>query len=106
MEDEINLRKYIDVLLKHWKLIAIITGIAVIVAILVSFLSPPVYEATSSVLITQARSEIVLVPEYRTAMQQDSASMRQALLALAKSPTAANQVIKQQIGRASWRERV
>ena len=95
MEDEIDLRKYIDVLLKHWKLITIITGAAVIVAILVSFLSPPVYEATSLVLITKARSEIVLVPEYRTAIQQDSASMRQALLALAKSPSVANQVIKQ-----------
>lgn len=95
MEDEIDLRKYIAVLVKHWKLIAIITGIAVVIAALVSFLSPPVYEAKASVLITKARSEIVLVPEYRTALQQDSASMRQALVALIKSPSVANQVIEQ-----------
>ena len=95
MEDEIDLRKYIAVLGRHWKLIAIITGTAVIVATLVSFLSPPIYEATSSLLITKVRAEIVLVPEYRTAAQQDSSSMRQALLALAKSPAVANQVIKQ-----------
>ena len=95
MEDGIDLRKYIDVLLKHWKLIAIITGTAVVVAALVSFLSPSVYEARASVLITKVRSEIVLVPEYRTATQQDSASMLQALLALVKSPSVAKQVIEQ-----------
>jgi len=95
MEDEIDLRKYIDVLAKHWKLIVIITGIAVIVASLVSFLLPPVYEAKASVLMTKARSDIVLEPNYRTALQQDLTSMGQALLALVKSLSVANQVIEQ-----------
>lgn len=82
-------------LVKHGKLIAIITGIAVFVAGLVSFLSPPIYEAKAAVLMTRARSEIVLEPKYRTALQQDSASMRQAMLALVKSPSVADQAIEQ-----------
>jgi len=68
--------KYIDVPIRHWKLIAIITGTAVVVAALVSFLSPPVYEATSSVIITKVRSDLVLEPQYKTAAKADSASMR------------------------------
>lgn len=97
MEDEIDLRKYIDVLVKHWKLIVIITGTAVVVAALVSFLSPSIYEARASVLMTKARSDIVLEPKYLTEFQQDSASasIQQALLALVKSPSVANQVIEQ-----------
>jgi capsular polysaccharide biosynthesis protein len=94
MEDEIDLRKYIDVLVKRWKLIAIITGTVIIIAVLVSFLSPPVYEARASVLMTKTRSEIVLEPKYLTEFQQDSTSMRQAMLALVKSSSVANQVIE------------
>lgn len=60
MEDEIDLRKYIDVLLKHWKLIVIITGIAVIVAGLVSFLLPPVYEAKATVLVVAVDQNTLL----------------------------------------------
>ncbi|MBM3150159.1 MAG: hypothetical protein FJZ88_09095 [Chloroflexi bacterium] len=41
--------KYIDVPIRHWKLIAIITGTAVVVAALVSFLSPPLQLSTSRI---------------------------------------------------------
>ena len=51
MEDEIDLRRYVDVLLRRWKLIAVITIIAVVVAAALSFSSPSVYKAKSSVLI-------------------------------------------------------
>lgn len=78
MEDEIDLRKYVNVLVKHWKLIAIITGIAVVVAGLVSFLSPAVYEARTALLVTSAN-----VPNQQT------------LLDMAKSSNVATQVIEQ-----------
>ena len=95
MEDEIDLRKYVAVLVKHWKLIAIITGTAVIISALVSFLPPPVYEAKASVLMTKARPEIILEPKYQTVFQEDSTLIRQALLSLATSPSVANMVIEQ-----------
>lgn len=59
MEEEIDLRKYIGVLRRRWKLIVSITVLAVFVAGLVSFLMPPVYEARAAVLITK------FAPEYQ-----------------------------------------
>ena len=88
MEEEISLRKYIDVLLRHWKLIVSITVIAVFVAGLVSFLTPPVYEARAAVLITK------FAPEYQ-ASEGGASSQREALIALVKSSAIATQVIEQ-----------
>ena len=96
MEDEISLRKYIDVLLRQWKLIVTITVIAIFVAGLVSFLSPSVYEAKASVLITTTMSpQIVFEPEYMTFSEHGTASQREALIALVKSNAVATQVIEQ-----------
>ncbi len=75
MEDEIDLWKYINVLLRHWKLIVSITAVAVLVAGLVSFLLPPTYEAKAAVLIIKGEQK--------------------TLIALAKSPPVATQVIEQ-----------
>jgi len=50
MEDEIDLRKYLQVLLKHWKIIAGITLAAVVISAGVTFLTPP--EARATVLCT------------------------------------------------------
>ncbi len=47
MEDEIDLREYVAVLLRHWKLIVGLTVVAALVAGLVSFIMPPTYEATA-----------------------------------------------------------
>jgi uncharacterized protein involved in exopolysaccharide biosynthesis len=49
MEDEIDLREYINVLFRHWKLIVIITAIVVLVAGLIIFLSSSTYQATATV---------------------------------------------------------
>ena len=74
MEDEVDLRKYIDVLLRHWKLIVSITAIVVFVAGLISFLLPSTYEAKATVLITEGEQK--------------------TLIALVKSPHVATQVIE------------
>ena len=98
MEDEIDLRKYINVLLRHWRVIVSITLIAVFVTGLVSFLLPRTYEAKAVVLITRARSQIVFEPSfetYFTYFKEDIASQRNVLIALLKSRTVATQVIEQ-----------
>lgn len=80
MEDEIDLRKYIYVLLRHWKIIIGITAIAVILAVLYSFLViTPSYEAQAQLLITPAGA------------QQD----KPTLVSLAKSSDVAKLVIQQ-----------
>ena len=54
MEDEIDLERYLQVLLKHWKIIAGITIAAVVISAGVTFLTPPAYEARVTVLRTGA----------------------------------------------------
>ena len=94
MENEIDLRQYIRVLIRHWKMIVSITVIAVIVAALVSFTSAAVYEAKATVIITGTRSEIVFEPKYRTYSLQEDKELREALVALVKSSSVAAEVIE------------
>ena len=51
MEDEIDLRVYIKTLIRHWRLIAVATLLAGVVALAVSFASPSKYKATAVLLI-------------------------------------------------------
>ena len=94
MEDEINLREYLHVLIRHWKLIVSITLIAVIAAVLVGFLAPLTYEAKASVLITETRAQIVFEPKYRTFSSVEQEELKQALVALVKSNSVAASVVE------------
>jgi uncharacterized protein involved in exopolysaccharide biosynthesis len=97
MEDEIDLRQYIDVLRRRWKLIAGVTVVAVIAAAVVSLLLPPVYEAKAGVVVVKSRSELTFEPRYQTLeedlQREDIQARRQALLALVKSSSVAAEVI-------------
>lgn len=55
MEEEIDLREYIKVLIRNWKWIAVLAILAAATALVVSFLLPPTYEATALVVITRPR---------------------------------------------------
>ena len=55
MEEEIDLREYIEVLIRHWKWIAALAILAAATALVVSFLWPPTYEASALVVITRPR---------------------------------------------------
>ncbi len=55
MEEEIDLRQYIQVIVRRWKWIVGATLIAAVAALGVSLLIPPTYEATALVAITKPR---------------------------------------------------
>ncbi len=55
MEEEIDLREYINVLIRHWYWIAGLALVAAVTAFAVSSFLPPTYEATAMVIITQPR---------------------------------------------------
>ncbi len=55
MEEEIDLRAYVLVLLKYWKWILGTAVAAAVVALAVSFLLPPTYEAVALVAVTKPR---------------------------------------------------
>ena len=101
MEEEIDLREYVDVIVRRWKWIAGITLVAVITAAVVSFLIlPPVYEAKAGVVIVKSRSEVTFEPKYRTLTEEELGSVgidvnarRKALEALVKSSSVAAEVI-------------
>lgn len=101
MEEEIDLREYINVIVRRWKWILGITLVALAAAAIVSFfLSAPVYEAKAGVVIVKSRSEVVFEPKYRTLTEEELGSLaidinarRKALQALVKSSSVAAEVI-------------
>ena len=62
MEDEIDLRVYINVLIRYWWLIAGLTVVAGVVAFVVSLLQPAVYQATAVVVVTRPLYQFQLAP--------------------------------------------
>jgi len=55
VDDEIDLREYVKVLIRHWKWIAALAVVAAVVALVVSFMLSPTYEAMALVVITKPR---------------------------------------------------
>jgi succinoglycan biosynthesis transport protein ExoP len=67
MEDEFDLRGYVEILLRGWKWIIGAGVVAGLAALVVSFLMPPTYEATSLVIITEPRYQMQLDERFETA---------------------------------------
>jgi len=101
VEEEIDLRDYVEVLIRHWKLIVGAALVAVITAAIVSFfVIAPVYEARAGLVIIKSKSEITFEPKYRTLTEEelaragvDIASRRKALEALVASSSVAVEAI-------------
>jgi succinoglycan biosynthesis transport protein ExoP len=99
IEEEIDLREYIGVLIKHWKLIALTTFLAALSAGVVSFLTPPTYEATAGVVVLKSEMEITFDPKIRTLTEEDLGvnleARRKAFAGLVKNGAIASQVIEE-----------
>ena len=105
MEEEIDLRRYLQVLLRYAWLIVSLALLSALVAFLVSTTTAPrQYNATASVLISQSYSQITFDPRFQTV---DSANMlarsyalnqqshRAALVALVRNGHVAEAVMEQ-----------
>jgi len=66
MEEEIDLRAYVEVLIRRWKWIAGLALVAAVTAFVVSTLLPPTYEASAVVIITQPRYQMQFDPRFET----------------------------------------
>jgi uncharacterized protein involved in exopolysaccharide biosynthesis len=66
MEEEIDLRQYIDVLIKWWWLIALAALLAGGSAFLVSSMMSPTYKATAGVVLLRSRAELSLGSEFES----------------------------------------
>jgi succinoglycan biosynthesis transport protein ExoP len=72
VEEEIDLREYIDVLIRHWKAIVALAVVAALVAGLVGFLLPPTYEATALVAAVQPKYQMRFDPKFETLNNEES----------------------------------
>lgn len=93
MDDEKEIRDYVRVIVRHWKIVVAIVVIAVIAAVISGFISQPVYKAKSSVLVLDKRAEIIFEPRYRTSTLVEDKELKQALIALVKSSSVAASAI-------------
>jgi len=82
MEDEIDLREYIQVLIRRWKWIVALTLIAAITAAAISFfVLQPKYQATALVLVTNPRYQLKFDPRLETLSEIETASKAYPTLA-------------------------
>lgn len=67
MDNEIDLRQYLEVVIRRWKLIVGLSLIAAVTAAVISFfVLQPTYEATAMVLITEPRYQLRFDPRLET----------------------------------------
>jgi len=106
MEEEIDLRQYIEVLLRYKYWIIACTLIAAITAFVVSTFIPPTYEAEASLAMLRVRSEVAFEPKFKTISEEelspkiDLKARREALVTLAESSAVASAVFQ------NYRERL
>lgn len=104
-EDEIDLRKYLDILIRWWREIALITFTTVVLAAIgilaMRFLLPAQYEASADVAIVRTVSDVNFDERFRTNAEElgsDVTSLsarRSALLGLVATGSIAQEVITQ-----------
>ena len=95
-EYEIDLRRYIEVLLKWWWVIALCGLLAAAAAFLVSYLVPPTYEAEADVAAVRIRTDVKFEPRIDTLSGEElggGSDRRQALIALVSSSDVARLVL-------------
>ncbi|HUV93416.1 MAG TPA: Wzz/FepE/Etk N-terminal domain-containing protein [Anaerolineae bacterium] len=98
-EDEIDLRAYIQVLVKYWWFIVGAAMVAAVVAVVMGLGGAPVYEARAAVIITQSKAELTLEPKFKivggglTGLGGDAAALRSALAGLVTNATVASEVL-------------
>lgn len=113
VDDEIDLRKYLDILIKRWREILFFTFLVSAVSALGVFayrlLQVPIYEAQASVAIVRTQTEVNFDERFTTSSGQppgnDITSRRSALLGLVYSGSIAERVVADLNGQLSEQER-
>jgi succinoglycan biosynthesis transport protein ExoP len=94
VEDEIDLRVYINVLIRYWRLIVGLTVTAAVAAFVVTSLLPRSYEATTVVVVTQPLYQFQFSPQIQNL---ESASAQQLLTGKAALDLATSDAMLQEV---------
>jgi succinoglycan biosynthesis transport protein ExoP len=105
-EMEIDLRRYVKALIQKWWLVVGLAGVAAVVALAVSYILPPTYEANVYIATAKTKTDVQFSPEIDTLTEEEISAgggMNQALIvrnarlaafrALAVSPQIAQTVL-------------
>ena len=102
MELEIDLRRYIQILLSRWKFVLAAAVVAGVAAMAASFALPAIYEARAGLIVSRARSQVTFEPKFQTLSEEEFTSMRvdpkvrqYTLEALVRSPVVEAEVIEE-----------
>ena len=95
MEDEIDLRFYANMLMRHWRVIAAVTLLTGVVALTVSSVLPAKYQANALVLITRPLYQFQFSPAIQNL--PDNANTQQALAGKAAVDLANSDALLQQV---------
>jgi uncharacterized protein involved in exopolysaccharide biosynthesis len=95
MEDEIDLRFYANMLMRHWRVIAAVTLLAGVVALTVSSVQSAKYQATALVLITRPLYQFQFSPAIQNL--PDNANTQQALAGKAAVDLANSDALLQEV---------
>lgn len=98
---ELELRRYLEVVCRRWKLVAGATLVSAATALVVSLLMPPVYRAHAGVVISRVRPQVVFEPTMVTlsdeklgTLRVDTDARQNTLVALVTSPAVEAEVIQ------------
>ena len=98
---ELELRRYLDVVLRRWRLVVGATLVAAAAALVVSVLSEPVYEARAGVVIARVRPQVMFEPSMVTLSEEqlgflrvDTKARQNTLVALVKNPEVEARVVQ------------
>jgi succinoglycan biosynthesis transport protein ExoP len=94
VEDEIDLRVYINVLIRFWRLIAGLTVGAAVVVFVVTLFLPPSYQATAMIVITRPLYQLQFSPQIQNL---DNANAQQLLTGKAALDLATSDSLLQQV---------
>jgi uncharacterized protein involved in exopolysaccharide biosynthesis len=74
MEEEIDLRPYIQIIGRSWKSLSIITLLGILLGFIFSLIQTPNYEATAIIAITELRQDVVF--DNRITSREDAQPLR------------------------------
>ncbi|MCL4458571.1 MAG: Wzz/FepE/Etk N-terminal domain-containing protein [Chloroflexi bacterium] len=92
MEFEIDLREYLKPLIKHIRFIGMTMLVCALIATLVSFLLPPIYTGTATIVITKPRYRLQFDPRFQTVVETAPYETYYALL---RNPDLEKRVLQQ-----------
>jgi polysaccharide biosynthesis transport protein len=97
MENEIDLRFYVNMLMRHWRVIAAVTLLTGVVALTVSSVLPAKYQATALVLITRPLYQFQFSPAIQNLPETSNTQQSQSLTGKAAVDLATSDALLQQV---------